>query len=119
MKVTSSGTLIRYRLCYLKTIGHRLKQGLKQRTALLNKIQQDIYGEQKLLMNGQFLHSNYFKIKITLREGFSLPSNELTLFFTAVDLYRTPQVEFKVLADHCQCPLGLGLLLKAVLLQGV
>ncbi|WP_351061110.1 circularly permuted type 2 ATP-grasp protein, partial [Psychrobacter sp. TB20-MNA-CIBAN-0197] len=45
--------------------------------------------------------------------GFSLPSNELTLFFTALDVYRTPTGEFKVLSDHCQCPLGLGLLIKS------
>ena len=90
-----------------------IEAGVKQRTALLNKVQQDIYGEQKLLMNGSIPAQQLFQDKNYLREGFSLPSNELKLFFTAVDLYRTPTGQFKVLADHCQCPLGLGLLLKS------
>ena len=90
-----------------------IEVGIKQRTALLNKIQQDIYGEQQLLINGSIQAQHLFRNKNYLREGFSLPSNELKLFFTAVDLYRTPNGEFKVLADHCQCPFGLGLLLKS------
>ena len=67
-----------------------IEAGVKQRTALLNKVQQDIYGEQKLLMNGSIPAQQLFQDKNYLREGFSLPSNELKLFFTAVDLYRTP-----------------------------
>lgn len=90
-----------------------IEAGIKQRTTLLNKIQQDIYGEQQLLMNGSIPAQQLFQDKNYLREGFSLPSNELKLFFTAVDIYRTATGEFKVLADHCQCPLGLGLLLKS------
>tara|TARA_R110001583_G_scaffold7720_3_gene37856 strand:+ start:32994 stop:35528 length:2535 start_codon:yes stop_codon:yes gene_type:complete len=91
----------------------QIEQGIKQRTKLLNIIQQDIYGEQTLLTNGSIPALELFQDKNYLREGFSLPSNELKLFFTAVDLYRTPSGEFKVLTDHCQCPLGLGLLLKS------
>jgi uncharacterized circularly permuted ATP-grasp superfamily protein/uncharacterized alpha-E superfamily protein len=90
-----------------------IEAGVKQRTTLLNKIQQDIYGEQQLLMDGSIPAQQLFQDKDYLREGFSLPRNELKLFFTAVDIYRTPTGEFKVLADHCQCPLGLGLLLKS------
>ncbi|MGJ8581319.1 MAG: circularly permuted type 2 ATP-grasp protein [Psychromonas sp.] len=90
-----------------------LEAGIKQRTTLLNKIQQDIYGEQQLLMDGSLPAQALFQDKNYLREGFSLPSNELKLFFTAIDVYRTPNGKFKVLADHCQCPLGLGLLLKS------
>jgi uncharacterized circularly permuted ATP-grasp superfamily protein/uncharacterized alpha-E superfamily protein len=96
-----------------KSDWHQLEQGIKQRTELLNIIQQDIYGEQKLLMDGGIPAQELFQDKNYLREGFSLPRNELKLFFTAVDLYRTPSGEFKVLTDHCQCPLGLGLLLKS------
>lgn len=90
-----------------------LEKGIKQRTELLNLIQQDIYGDQKLLIDGGIPPLELFQDKNYLREGFSLPRNELKLFFTAVDLYRTPSGEFKVLTDHCQCPLGLGLLLKS------
>ncbi|MGR3980832.1 circularly permuted type 2 ATP-grasp protein [Pseudoalteromonas sp. 1181_04] len=89
-----------------------LEQGIKQRTLLLNKIQQDVYSEQKLLLSGQISPQQLYQDSHYLREGFSLPSDELKLFFTAVDVYRAPSGEFKVLADHCQCPLGLGLLLK-------
>jgi uncharacterized circularly permuted ATP-grasp superfamily protein/uncharacterized alpha-E superfamily protein len=96
-----------------KTDWKQIEQGIKQRTQLLNIIQQDIYGDQTLLTNGSIPALELFKDKNYLREGFSLPSNELKLFFTAVDLYRTPSGEFKVLTDHCQCPLGLGLLLKS------
>jgi uncharacterized circularly permuted ATP-grasp superfamily protein/uncharacterized alpha-E superfamily protein len=90
-----------------------IEAGIKQRTILLNKIQQDIYGEQQLLIDGSIPAQQLFKDKNYLREGFSLPSNELKLFFTAVDIYRTPSGEFRVLADHCQCPLSLGVLLKS------
>ena len=95
-----------------KSDWNQLEQGIKQRTELLNKIQLDIYGEQKLLIDGPIPALELFQDKNYLREGFSLPSNELKLFFTAVDVYRTTSGEFKVLKDHCQCPLGLGLLLK-------
>lgn len=93
-----------------------IEAGVKQRTTLLNKVQQDIYGEQKLLMDGSISAQQLFQDKNYLREGFSLPSDELKLFFTSVDIYRAPTGEFKVLADHCQCPLGLGLLLKSRLI---
>lgn len=90
-----------------------IEAGVKQRAELLNIIQHDIYGGQQLLINGAIPAQQLYQNKHYLREGFSLPSNELTLFFTAVDIYRTPNGEFKVLADHCQSPLGLGLLLKS------
>jgi uncharacterized circularly permuted ATP-grasp superfamily protein/uncharacterized alpha-E superfamily protein len=96
-----------------KSDWEQLEKGVKQRTELLNLIQKDIYGEQKLLIDGSIPALELFKDKNYLREGFSLPSNELKLFFTAVDLYRTQSGEFKVLTDHCECPLGLGLLLKS------
>ncbi|WP_413701012.1 circularly permuted type 2 ATP-grasp protein [Psychromonas sp. KJ10-10] len=95
-----------------KSEWHQIEKGIKQRTELLNLIQQDIYGEQTLLTDGYIPALSLFRDKNYLREGFSLPSNELKLFFTAVDIYRTPSGDFKVLTDHCQCPLGLGLLLK-------
>ncbi|TYK66948.1 circularly permuted type 2 ATP-grasp protein [Colwellia echini] len=90
-----------------------IEKGVIQRTLLLNDIQQDIYGEQKLLIDGYINARKLYEDSNFLREGFSLPSDELKLFFTAVDLYRTQSGEFKVLKDHCQCPLGLGLLLKS------
>ncbi|TEW54886.1 hypothetical protein E2R68_06875 [Psychromonas sp. RZ22] len=90
-----------------------IEAGVKQRTILLNKIQEDLYGDQQLLIDGSIPAQQLFQDKNYLREGFSLPSNELKLFFSAVDIYRTPTGEFKVLEDHCQCPLGLGLLLKS------
>lgn len=89
-----------------------LEEGIKQRTLLLNKIQQDIYSDQTILVQGKIPAHQLFQDSHYLREGFSLPSDDLKLFFTAMDVYRTPTGEFKVLADHCQCPLGLGLLLK-------
>jgi len=90
-----------------------LEKGIKQRTSLLNKVQNDIYSEQKLLLNGHISAENLYQDSHFMREGFSLPKDELKLFFTALDVYRTPSGEFKVLKDHCQCPLGLGLLLKS------
>jgi uncharacterized circularly permuted ATP-grasp superfamily protein/uncharacterized alpha-E superfamily protein len=96
-----------------KTDWRVLEEGIKQRTQLLNTIQQDIYGEQTLLAQGLIPALQLYQNKNYLREGFSLPKDELKLFFTAVDVYRSPTGEFKVLADHCQCPLGLGLLLKS------
>ncbi|WP_229785820.1 circularly permuted type 2 ATP-grasp protein [Shewanella litoralis] len=98
---------------FSKTDWALLEAGIKQRTVLLNKIQHDIYGEQTLLLDGHIPAQQLFQDNNYLREGFNLPQNELNLFFTALDIYRAPSGEFKVLVDHCQCPLGLGLLLES------
>lgn len=90
-----------------------LEQGIKQRVCLLNEIQRDIYSEQKLLLSGLIRPENLYQDSHFMRENFSFPKDEVGLFFSAFDVYRTPSGEFKVLDDHCQCPLGLGLLLKS------
>lgn len=90
-----------------------LESGIIQRTKLLNSIQKDIYNGQKLLMDGHIQPQQLYQDRNYLRECFSLPPQELKLFFTAMDIYRDPYGQFKVLADHCQCPLGLGLLIKS------
>jgi len=100
-------------LMFSKSDWKLLEEGIKQRTELLNKIQLDIYGEQKLLVDAHISAKRLYQDKNYLREAFSLPKDELKLFFTALDVYRAPNGEFKVLTDHCQCPLGLGLLLKS------
>ncbi|MGB5447141.1 MAG: circularly permuted type 2 ATP-grasp protein, partial [Psychromonas sp.] len=90
-----------------------IEAGVKQRTQLLNRVQQDIYSDQKLVMDGLIPAQQLYRDNNYLREGFSLPAKDLKLFFTALDVYRDPSGKFKVLTDHCQCPLGLGLLLES------
>ena len=58
-----------------------LEAGIKQRTKLLNIIQQDLYSKQKLLINGYIPAQKLYQDNNYLREGFSLPAKELKLFF--------------------------------------
>ncbi|WP_111979160.1 circularly permuted type 2 ATP-grasp protein [Algibacillus agarilyticus] len=90
----------------------RIEAGIKQRVGLLDHIKSDLYGSQLLLMNGQISSNLLHQNANYMRECFDLPAQTSGLFITAFDIYRDENGQFNVLADHCQAPKGLGLLLE-------
>lgn len=90
-----------------------LEQGVIQRQQLLNQIYQDLYGEQKLLTQGLLPANLIRRHKCYLRERVMSPDQGTqSLFISAVDIGRDRSGQFKVLADYCQCPEGIGMLLE-------
>ncbi len=90
-----------------------LEQGVIQRQQLLNQIYQDLYGEQKLLTQGLLPANLIRRHKGYLRERvMGTAQGTQSLFISAVDIGRDRFGQFKVLADHCQCPNGIGMLLE-------
>ncbi|MDD2466448.1 MAG: circularly permuted type 2 ATP-grasp protein [Desulfobulbus sp.] len=86
-----------------------LEQGLIQRGRLMEQILADIYGQQELLRSGQlpaeliFANPNFLRACHGIR-----PSCGRFLSFYAVDCYRAPDGNFRVLRDYSGCPMGLG-----------
>ncbi|MER2493871.1 circularly permuted type 2 ATP-grasp protein [Catenovulum sediminis] len=89
-----------------------IKAGVIQRTELLNKIANDLYGHQELLLNGLLSASQLKASSSYLRECYSFTGTEQKIFVAAYDIYRDKDGHFKVLDDHLQAPQGLGLLLE-------
>ncbi|MBB1488873.1 circularly permuted type 2 ATP-grasp protein [Oceanospirillum sediminis] len=90
-----------------------LEQGAIQRQQLLNEVYQDLYGEQKLLKQGLLpanlirRHKGYLRERVVGEGQAAQP-----LFISAMDIGRDLSGQFRVLADHCQCPNGIGMLLE-------
>ena len=91
----------------------RLEAAVLQRTRLLNAILADIYGPQRLL------HSRRLPAEVILRNpAFLRPCHGLAapggvhLHLHAVDLARTPNGDWTVLADRTQAPSGAGYALE-------
>ncbi|MEU6138350.1 circularly permuted type 2 ATP-grasp protein [Nocardioides sp. NPDC047086] len=86
-----------------------LEVGLAQRAELLNAILVDLYGPQRLLQDGVvpaavvFGHHGFHRVA-------ARPSNHdpRPLVLAATDLGRTPDGEWRVLADRTQAPSGIG-----------
>ena len=89
-----------------------LQQGIIQRQKLLNLIYKDIYGEQVLFKEGVLPASLVRRQKSFIRERVNRETKVPDLFVTAMDIGRDKNGQFKVLADHCQCPNGMGFLLE-------
>ena len=87
----------------------RLEAGLMQRTRLLSRILSDLYGEQRLLRNHQLPPALVFSNPAFLRacRGIS-PAGGLPLVLHGVDLARSPDGSWWVLADRTQAPSGSG-----------
>ncbi|SEP00016.1 circularly permuted type 2 ATP-grasp protein [Aquisalimonas asiatica] len=91
----------------------RVEHGLQQRAELLNRILQDLYGEQELLTRGllppELVHGH---------DGFLRPchpyrtdlAHPLTLY--AADLARGPDGTVRVIGDRTQSPSGAGYALE-------
>jgi uncharacterized circularly permuted ATP-grasp superfamily protein/uncharacterized alpha-E superfamily protein len=91
----------------------RLAAGLVQRARLLNRILADLYGPQRLLHEGLLPAALVFANPAFLRacHGFR-PPRDLYLFLNAVDLARSPEGQWWVLADRTQAPSGAGYALE-------
>ncbi len=89
-----------------------LQQGIVQRQKLLNLIYKDIYGPQTLFKEGVLPSNLVRRQKSFIRERVNRESKVPDLFVTAMDIGRDKNGQFKVLADHCQCPNGMGFLLE-------
>ncbi len=84
-----------------------LRDGLEQRGRLKKALLADLYGEQRVLLDGVLpaslvqAHAGY------LRAARQLPgSNELPLY--SVDVSRSPSGDWYVVDDRCQAPDGIG-----------
>lgn len=89
----------------------RLRDGLDQRARLKKALLADLYGEQRVLLDGILpaplvqAHAGY------LRAARQLPgSGELPLY--SVDVSRSPSGNWYVVDDRCQAPDGIGYTLE-------
>lgn len=86
-----------------------LEVGLAQRAELLNAILVDLYGPQRLLQDGivpaavVFGHHGFHRVAARASNRDPRP-----LVLAATDLGRTPDGEWRVLADRTQAPSGIG-----------
>jgi uncharacterized circularly permuted ATP-grasp superfamily protein/uncharacterized alpha-E superfamily protein len=91
----------------------RLEEGLIQRTRLLNLILLDLHGPQRLLKNGLLPPSLALANPSFLRPCHGIPVPQgLYLHMHGVDLARSPDGQWVVLADRTQAPSGAGYALE-------
>lgn len=90
-----------------------IEAGVLQRAQLLNLLLQDLYGPQKLLAGGHIPAPLLFANPAFLRPvaGLSVPAHSY-LHLLAVDLARSPNGQWWVLADRTQAPSGTGYTLE-------
>jgi uncharacterized circularly permuted ATP-grasp superfamily protein/uncharacterized alpha-E superfamily protein len=90
-----------------------IERGVTQRAHLLNAIVADIYGPQTLLERGQLPPALVFGHPGYLRpvKGFTPPGGQY-LQVVAVDLARTPNGDWTVMAHRTEAPSGLGYALE-------
>jgi uncharacterized circularly permuted ATP-grasp superfamily protein/uncharacterized alpha-E superfamily protein len=90
-----------------------IESGIIQRAQLLNLILEDLYGAQELVANGHFPAALLYANPEFLRPlvGVSVPSHSY-LHMLAVDLARSPDGQWWVLADRTQAPSGSGYALE-------
>jgi len=90
-----------------------LEKGVIQRAELLNQILRDMYGPQKLFASGRLPAALAFANPGFLRPlvGVALPQQAF-LHLLAVDLARSPDGQWWVLADRTQAPSGSGYALE-------
>jgi uncharacterized circularly permuted ATP-grasp superfamily protein/uncharacterized alpha-E superfamily protein len=90
-----------------------IEAGVVQRAQLLSLLLQDIYGPQQLLRQGQFPAAMLYANPAFLRPlvGVPVPPHSY-LHMLAVDLARSPDGRWWVLADRTQAPSGSGYALE-------
>jgi uncharacterized circularly permuted ATP-grasp superfamily protein/uncharacterized alpha-E superfamily protein len=90
-----------------------IEAGIVQRAELLSLILQDLYGPQKLLSEGRFPAALLYANPAFLRPmvGVPVPAHSY-LHMLAVDLARSPDGKWWVLADRTQAPSGSGYALE-------
>ena len=91
----------------------RLETALIQRTRLLNLILADLYGPQTLLADGLLPPSLVFSNPAFLRPCHGIQvAHGIHLHLHGVDLARSPEGQWWVLADRTQAPSGAGYALE-------
>jgi uncharacterized circularly permuted ATP-grasp superfamily protein/uncharacterized alpha-E superfamily protein len=90
-----------------------IEAGIIQRARLLNLLLEDLYGTQTLVAKGHFPAALLYANPAFLRPlvGVRVPSHSY-LHVLAVDLARSPDGEWWVLADRTQAPSGSGYALE-------
>ena len=90
-----------------------IEAGVKQRAQLLNCLLEDLYGPQRLLKEGHFPAALLYANPAFLRPmaGVTVPAHSY-LHMMAVDLARSPDGRWWVLADRTQAPSGSGYALE-------
>lgn len=90
-----------------------IEEGILQRARLLNVILEDLYGAQDLVASGRFPASLLYANPAFLRPlvGVRVPAQSY-LHMLAVDLARSPDGRWWVLADRTQAPAGSGYALE-------
>ncbi len=90
-----------------------LEAGVVQRAHLLSLLLEDLYGPQKLLTQGHFPAALLYGNPAFLRPlvGVKVPAHSY-LHMMAVDLARSPDGQWWVLADRTQAPSGSGYALE-------
>ena len=90
-----------------------LEEGIIQRAQLLNLILEDLYGPQNLVAGGHFPAALLYANPAFLRPlvGVRVPAQSY-LHMLAVDLARSPDGQWWVLADRTQAPSGSGYALE-------
>ena len=91
----------------------RIEAALLQRSRLLNAILADLYGPQRLLHEGLLPPSLVLANPWFLRpcHGVAVP-NDVYVHLLAVDLARSPDGQWRVIADRTQAPSGAGYALE-------
>jgi uncharacterized circularly permuted ATP-grasp superfamily protein/uncharacterized alpha-E superfamily protein len=90
-----------------------IEAGIIQRAELLSRLLEDLYGDQDLLTGGHFPAALLFGNPAFLRPlvGVPVPKHS-KLHMLAVDLARSPDGQWWVLADRTQAPSGTGYALE-------
>jgi uncharacterized circularly permuted ATP-grasp superfamily protein/uncharacterized alpha-E superfamily protein len=90
-----------------------IEAGIIQRARLLSLLLEDLYGSQSLLANGHFPAALLYANPAFLRPmvGVRVPAHSY-LHMLAVDLARSPDGKWWVLADRTQAPSGSGYALE-------
>jgi uncharacterized circularly permuted ATP-grasp superfamily protein/uncharacterized alpha-E superfamily protein len=90
-----------------------IEQGIIQRAQLLNLVLEDLYGLQDLVTNGHFPAALLYANPAFLRPlvGVPVPAQSY-LHMLGVDLARSPDGQWWVLADRTQAPAGSGYALE-------
>lgn len=90
-----------------------LETGLIQRARLLNFVVADLYSRQRLLLEGHLPAPLIFANPAFLRPCHGMaPPHDIYLHHLAVDLARSPDGQWWVLADRVQAPSGTGYALE-------
>ena len=90
-----------------------IEAGIIQRAQLLNRLLEDLYGSQDLVAQGHFPAALLYANPAFLRPlvGVHVPAHSY-LHMLAVDLARSPDGQWWVLADRTQAPSGSGYALE-------